>query len=117
MAELEVTVSRSGDNIVARFVGQALIDQIEEFERQLRLMAQLAPATFVFDFSALRAISSMGLGALIRFRNEVAPAGSRLKLAAPSADVWSALRNARFEHVFEITRTVEEAVGSPPPKG
>jgi anti-anti-sigma factor len=117
LAELEVTVSRSGDNIVARFVGEALIDQIEEFERQLRLMVQLAPATFVFDFSALTAISSMGLGALIRFRNELAPAGSRLKLAAPSANVWRALRDAKFERVFEITSTVEEAVSSPPPKG
>jgi anti-anti-sigma factor len=117
LAELKVTVSRSGDSIVARFVGEALIDQMEEFERQLRLMAQLAPATFVFDFSGLTAISSMGLGALICFRNEVAPGGSRLKLAAPSASVWSALRNAKFERVFEIANTVEEAASSPPPQG
>lgn len=92
-----VTEGRAGVLIV-RIQGSAAFEQAEQLDRQLQLLAKYAPRRVVFDLAELTAVSSLFLGALVRFRAASLRRGGEVRLANLPPQV-------RF--LFEITRLLD----------
>ncbi|MGH7180153.1 MAG: STAS domain-containing protein [Tepidisphaeraceae bacterium] len=112
MGQLQMDVAKTPRGVVARFDGEAGLEQGQEMERHMSLLAQLPPGLLVIDLSNLIAISSVGFGLLIRYRNELETAGGRMKLASLRPQVMDAFRHAKLDKLFEIHPTVDAAVGN-----
>src|SRR5439155_6535182 len=97
--------------VIAKFIGEAGMDQAPELERQMRILAQLPPGLLVLDLSELSSISSVGLGVLIRFRNEIEGKGGKIKLAALRPQVMDTFKFAKLDRIFEIHPTTDAALG------
>jgi anti-anti-sigma factor len=92
-----VTEGRAGVLIV-RIKGSAAFEQAEQLDRQLQLLAKYAPRRVVFDLAELTEVSSLFLGALVRFRAASLRRGGEVRLANVPPQV---------RLLFEITRLVD----------
>ena len=64
------------------------------------------------DLFAIEFIDSSGLGGLLSILRSLSEGGGDLRLAAPSTVVESLFRITRMNRVFEVFKTIDEAVGS-----
>jgi anti-anti-sigma factor len=60
-------------------------------------------------------IASMGIGALVKFRNEIANAGGRVVFAALRPLVLDTFRHAGLLRVFPTYPTIDDAIRSSQP--
>lgn len=103
--ELQIHVNKGQNGtVVAALEGIAGFDQLEQFESSLRMLALLPGDSIVLDFSKLVLISSVSLGALIRFRNGLSQ-NRALRLAGMQPQVAAAFENARLDAVFNVLAT------------
>ena len=107
---LEIEAEQTPRGLVARIVGDLGVDQVDELDRQLHLLTVLKPQLAVLDLSRVAFISSMAIGALVRFRNQVAEGGGRVALAGMQPGVQDSFRYTGLERVFALHKSVAEAV-------
>ena len=96
--KLVVVAEERAAGLVLRLQGSAAFEQAERLDQQLQQLAKLAPRRIVFDLAELTAVSSLFLGALVRFRATVLRRGGDVRLANLPPQV-------RF--LFEITRLLD----------
>lgn len=76
------------------------------------LMPVLAtkPRLVIADLSQMTYLSSLGIGALLRFSNELQEAGGKLRLAGVQPMVITLLRRCHLDKAFEMTPDVDSAL-------
>ena len=107
---LEIQAEQTPRGLIARIAGDISVDQVDELDRQLHLLAVLKPKLAVLDLSQVPFVSSMGIGSLIRFRNQVDADGGRVALAGMNASVENTLKLTRLERIFSLHKSVAEAL-------
>jgi anti-anti-sigma factor len=112
VANLKIEVEQKPQAVVARLVGEAGIDEADELDRSLRLLSAAKPALVVLDLSGMSYIASMGIGALVKFRNEISHGGGRVVLAALRPLVLDTFKHAGLLRVFQAYPTVDDATRS-----
>src|SRR4051812_27495143 len=114
MGQINVQVDEHPNGLIARIGGMAGVDQVDEFDRQLNLLTALSPKFVVLDLSNVTYVSSMGIGSLLRFRNQIEQGGGKVVVAAPQANVAAVLRLGRIDRVLPIFNTVDAALKPAP---
>ena len=107
---LEIEAEQTPRGLIARIVGELGVEQVDELDRQLHLLTVLKPQLAVLDLSRVSFISSMAIGALVRFRNQVAEGGGRVALAGMQKNVQDSFLYTGLERVFALHKSVAEAV-------
>jgi anti-anti-sigma factor len=100
--------------VIAHLAGEAGVDEADELSRALRMLSATKPSLAVLDLAGISYIASMGIGALVRFRNDVAQSGGRVVIAAARPLVYDTLRHAGLQRVFPMFQTIDEALASAP---
>ena len=108
MSELEITAEQTSAGFTVRLAGDADGEQVDELDRQLRLITNVNPKVIQLDLTRLNFISSAGMGLLVRIHQSLKENGGKLVLAAPRPLVREAFRRAALQKVFEIRDAVEE---------
>lgn len=85
----------SGDTALAKILRDALPD---------------IPRLVVIELSEVTYLSSLGMGALLRFQNDVKESGGTLRLAGVTEMVATLLRRCRLDHAFAIYPDVASAL-------
>ncbi len=111
---LEIQAEQTPRGLVARIAGEIHVDDVDELDRQLHLLAVLKPKLAVLDLSRVPFISSMAIGALVRFRNQVAESGGRVALAGMQKNVDESFLHTGLDRVFALHGSVAEAIDSAP---
>jgi len=110
VTELKIDAEQTPNGFLVRLDGDADGEQVDELDRQLRLISNVKPKLLVLDLSRLNFISSAGMGLLVRIHQTLKADGSgKLVLAAPRPLVREALRRAALQKVFEIVDSVDQA--------
>ena len=109
MSELQITAEQTPGGFLVHLAGDADGEQVDELDRQLRLIANVNPKQIVLDMARLNFISSPGMGLLVRVHQGLKENGGKLVLAAPRPLVRDALRRAALQKLFEIRDAVEES--------
>jgi anti-anti-sigma factor len=95
-----------------RLEGEAGIHAADRMQLILmRLVARRMPLVVV-DLSGLTFLSSLAMGALVRFCRDLGRWGGRLKLAAIPPVIYESLQTSRLNLLFEVCATVEEGVAA-----
>jgi len=110
---VEIQADQTPRGLIARIVGDMGVDQVDELDRQLHLLTVLKPKLAVLDLSRVGFISSMAIGALVRFRNQIAEGGGRVALAGMQKNVEDSFLYTGLERVFALHKSVAEAVDAP----
>jgi anti-sigma B factor antagonist len=110
---LEIEAEQTPRGLIARIVGELGVEEVDELDRQLHLLTVLKPNLAVLDLSRVSFISSMAIGALVRFRNQVAEGGGRVALAGMQKNVQDSFLYTGLERVFALHKSVAEAVDAP----
>lgn len=97
-SELEVVTVNRTLGLVMRIKGSAAFEQAERLDRLLQQLATVGPRRVVFDLAELTEVSSLFLGALVRFRAAVLRRGGDVRLTNLPPQV---------RLVFELTRLVD----------
>lgn len=71
------------------------------------------PPIVVVDLNAVSYLSSLGMGALVRFHNRLKESGSELRLAGATDLVQSLLKRCRLDRAFKLYPDVEAALKAP----
>jgi anti-anti-sigma factor len=108
--KINVQAEQTPRGLVVRVTGVAGVDQVDELDREFHVLTALRPKFVVLDMSGVPYISSMALGALLRFRHEIADAGGRVAVAGLSRQVGESFRLAGLGKVLAIHETVDEAL-------
>lgn len=110
MDNIDIQVDQTPGGMVARIIGSAGVDQIDELDRQLHLLTALSPKLVVLDMSAVPYVSSMGIGSLLRFRHQVTTAGGRVALAALQKVVADTFKLSKIDKVLPMYDSVDAAM-------
>ena len=108
MEQIQITAEQTPAGFVVHLSGDADGEQVDELDRQLRLMCNLKPKLLVLNLAKLNFISSVGRGLLVRIQNQLKESGGRLVLAAPRPLIREAFRRAALQRIFEIRDSVDE---------
>jgi anti-sigma B factor antagonist/stage II sporulation protein AA (anti-sigma F factor antagonist) len=106
--QIQITAEQTAAGFVVHLAGDADGEQVDELDRQLRLISNLKPKLLVLDLAKLNFLSSVGMGLLVRIQNQLKDSGGRLVLAAPRPLIREALRRAALQRIFEIRDSVDE---------
>ena len=112
MDTINIQAEQTPRGLIARIIGKAGVDQIEELDRELHLLTALSPKFVVLDLSAVPYVSSMGIGSLLRFRNEIAKGGGSVVLAALQKGVAETFRISSIDRVLPMYDSVDAAMKS-----
>lgn len=96
--------------VVLKIAGQITYAEVEEFEKQYARAASTRPSVFVLDMSEVSAMSSAGIGALLKLDVKMRAQKCPLRIAAPQPNIAEVFRLARLDGVFKILPSVAEAL-------
>jgi|SRR5215831_12851385 len=88
------------------------LDRAQEFFRTFEPHLDTDRPCFVFDFSRLRHLDSVGVDLLLRCMEETMKRNGDLKLAAVSPGLAAILEMTRIDRLFEVYPNCNEAVAS-----
>ena len=108
--KLIVETKSHPSGLIVRIVGEAGIDNVALFERELAKISELRSPLVVFDLSGLDFIASLGMGALMYFRQGVARNGGVVRVAAAQPAVLDAFKRACLNALFNTCNSVDEAL-------
>jgi len=112
MAGLDVQIEERGETIIARFNGEASLDTAEDMERGLQGVYAHQPKRVVLDLSGLTFIASLAMGNLVSLHQHVVHRnGGWVKAACLDDNIHGAFKKARLDALFELTDSVEAALG------
>jgi anti-sigma B factor antagonist len=107
---LEIDVTRSDAALIVRLRGAATMDQTDALqERLLPLTTEVHPR-LVLDLSALSFINSLGLGILVTAHVRCRRRGQPMLLVSPTPPVRQMLELTRLTDLFQVCRSVDEAL-------
>jgi anti-sigma B factor antagonist len=107
---IEVLAEQTPNGLIARLAGDMGVDHVDELDRQLHLLTVLKPKLAVLDLAQVDFVSSMAIGSLVRFRNDVAADGGRVALAGMQKHVADTFATMGLERVFAIHTSVADAL-------
>jgi anti-anti-sigma factor len=110
---MELNVRRHADAVVLQLQGRIDHFNAPAFAQALQphvAACRSGGAPLVFDLAGLEYISSAGLRVFMLAAKQAAPAGGRIALAAPQPVVREIIEISRFDLVFPLHASVEEAV-------
>ena len=108
--QIDVQADQTPRGLVARIIGEAGVDQIDELDRELHMLTVLKPKLVVLDMTQVPYVSSMGIGSLLRFRNQIAEGGGKVVVAGLQKNVADTFRLANLERVLPVHATVDAAL-------
>src|SRR4051794_20119529 len=103
---LQIESKKKGNAVVVAIRGDAGMASVGQLQQELSRLLEGKPELVVLDLTDLTFISSMGMGTLVNFRNEVSKAGGTVNLAALKPLLAESFRRARLTEMFEIHETV-----------
>ena len=109
VATFEVQSRKVNDAVVVRLVGEAGMLESETLEKKLDEVIVQQPPLAVVDMSELQFITSLGLGALTRFKHAVGRHG-KVKIVVPAGHVRDMMFRSRVIDLFEEADSVENAL-------
>ena len=112
MKKLIVDTNSHPSGLIVRIVGEAGIDNVSTLEGELLKISALRPPLVVFDLSGLDFIASLGMGALMSFRQGVVRNGGTVRVAAAQPAVLDAFKRACLNALFNTCNSVDEALKS-----
>jgi anti-anti-sigma factor len=115
VANLKIEIEQHPQAVIAHLSGEAGVDEADELDRNLRLLTAAKPALAVLDMAGVSYIASMGIGALVKFRNELSHSGGRVVFAALRPLVLDTFKHAGLLRVFQAYPTIEDALRSAQP--
>jgi len=101
---------REPASVVIHLRGEADGANAEHLSEHLYPVLDRDPIRVVLNLADLEFINSLGLGALIEFRNELASRGGQLRLAGATASVLEVLRKTRLNELFPLFDDTESAL-------
>lgn len=110
MPDLQFTLEPHPHHTLIRLAGEAGFASADLLDQQLRRIAETRPNSVVFDLTELIFISSLGMGALVSFRNHTVQHGGRVRLAAMQPLVADAIHRANLTELFEVHPTTAAAL-------
>jgi anti-anti-sigma factor len=110
VGKIDLQADQTPRGLIVRVIGNAGVDEVNELDRELRVLTALKPRLVVLDLSAVPFVCSMAMGSLIRFRHAVADEGGKVALTALQKNVGDSFRIAGLGKVFTICATVDEAL-------
>ena len=108
--KLIVDTNSHPSGLIVRIVGEAGIDNVSTLEGELLKISALRPPLVVFDLSGLDFIASLGMGALMSFRQGVVRNGGTVRVAAAQPAVLDAFKRACLNALFNTCNSVDEAL-------
>jgi anti-anti-sigma factor len=114
-SNLQIETKKKGKAIVVTIKGDAGMAFIGQLQQELSRVCEAKPELVVLDMGELAFISSMGMGTLVNFKKGVEKCGGTVKIAALQPMLAEAFRRARLTEMFEITDTVDTALGKKKP--
>jgi anti-anti-sigma factor len=120
MLNIAVSVRETTSGLVVRIAGDAGVTQVAALEAELIKVLVKRPALVVLDLAELVFVSSLGMGALVKFRRGITSHGGQVRLAAMPSLIGDAFKRARLDLLFPTFATVDEAMAAPaaaPPAG
>jgi anti-anti-sigma factor len=84
-------------------------------EAELKKVAAHKPKKVEFDLSKMTFVSSMGLGTLVSFRNEILKGGGELKTTAVQKPVMKIIRFAHLQQLLKVDATTQLIDPTPHP--
>jgi anti-sigma B factor antagonist len=96
--------------LIIRIAGEAGMDNVEKLEGELKKISTSRPKLVVFDLSSLDFIASLGMGALMAFRQGVVRDGGMVRVAAAQPAVLDSFKRACLNALFNTCNSVDEAL-------
>ena len=109
MSNLNVTITEHPGYTLATVVGEAGLADYDELDMHLRRLADRNAPVTILDLAGLKFISSLGMGALVAFRNSLVRHGHKAKIAGMQPMVHEAFERARLIEMFEVHPSVDAA--------
>ncbi|HYE17538.1 MAG TPA: STAS domain-containing protein [Tepidisphaeraceae bacterium] len=111
-----VVVQVAGEVGITAMVGEdgkhTGVGEDNALSKALAAALEMGPEIVVVDLGGATYLSSIGMGALLRFANRLGDIGAKLRLAAVPPMVHSLLQRCRLDTAFDIRGTVAEAVAA-----
>lgn len=108
---LEWTSVERGNAIVLAPAGRVDESTADEFKERLLVAVEAAPATAVIDLAAIAYMSSRGLRALTLAQRAAKGSDTTIILARPNDTMREILAISRYDMVFRVADTIEDAIG------
>lgn len=109
----QITVEKTGEVSVVRFVNEKIIDplEIQEMGDELHALVKDEKATSILlNFDGVNFLSSAALGKLIRLDQTVKQQDGQLKLSNIRHDLFDIFKITNLHNVFDIRDTAEDAL-------
>lgn len=97
------------DVLIIKADGGLAAHNADQFLEGLGTLIESGASKIIVDCTALKYISSYGVGVLVRLHKKLAQRGGQVRLAAVESGVFTVLRLVRLEQVFHSYPTVEDA--------
>lgn len=110
MGEFSAHTEDRANGTIVRLHGDASLTETDSLREALNPALKADPPCVVLDLSDLEFINSLGLGALVEFRQELAQRGGRLHLAGASAPIADMLRRTRLVELFPAYPDCDQAL-------
>lgn len=108
---LEWTSEDRGSAVVLSPVGRVDESTADSFRDYLVQAVQDGPRTAIIDLSGVAYMSSRGLRALTLAQRAGSESGTTIVLACPSDTMREILAISRYDMVFRVADTIEDAIG------
>ena len=95
---------------LARFSGQAGVEQADLLERYLKILATRPETLIVLDLSGLSFVSSVGISALMHLQKSVESRGAQMRIAGLTPTILGALKRCKLDKHFTTFPTAGEAL-------
>ena len=95
---------------LARFTGQAGIEQADLLERYVKILAARTESLIVLDLSALTFCSSVGISALMHLQKTVEARGGQMRIAGMPSVILGALKRCKLDKHFHTYARADEAL-------
>ena len=96
--------------LVAEAAGEIDLHRSADFQRGLIALVEQRPGTIVLDLTGVAYMDSSGVASLVKLLARVRREKIGLKLVGMSRRVQSVFQITKLDTVFEIHRTMEEAL-------
>ena len=107
------TIEKAGGIQVVTFLFAELsLEDAEDFKKSLYSYVSDTSNKFIIDFHRCVFMSSVALGALVSFTAKIHSYDGRIVFCAPTKEVSAILAITKFDKIYDIYRTREEALAS-----
>jgi anti-anti-sigma factor len=107
---VEIVEEQNGDILVLYFKGKLDAISSPNAEKKIFECINAGQYKLIFDFSSVDYLSSAGLRVLLSTRKKLKALAGVLLLAAVNPNVIDLLVISGFDHVFELSPSVNEAI-------